>query len=69
MPCSTSPVGVDGVKVSLDLSHKLEVRETPTLYVNGRALPIGGIQYDQLKQIISYQAAQDGVTTAAASAQ
>jgi len=67
--CSTSPVGVDGVKVSLDLSHKLEVRETPTLYVNGRALPIGGIQYDQLKQIISYQAAQDGVTTAAASAQ
>jgi protein-disulfide isomerase len=63
--CSTSPVGVDGVKVSLDLSHKLEVRETPTLYVNGRALPIGGIQYDQLKQIISYQAAQDGVTTAA----
>jgi protein-disulfide isomerase len=64
--CSTSPVGLDGVKASLDLSHKLEVRETPTLYVNGRALPIGGLQYDQLKAIISYQAAEDGVTAAAA---
>jgi protein-disulfide isomerase len=64
--CSTSPVGVDGVKTSLDLSHKLEVRETPTLFVNGRALPIGGIQYEQLKNIISYQAAMDGVAAAAA---
>jgi protein-disulfide isomerase len=62
--CSTSPVGVDGVKMSLDLAHKLEVRETPTLYINGRAIPIGGIQYDQLKAIINYQAVQDGVTVA-----
>jgi protein-disulfide isomerase len=64
--CSTSPVGVDGVKTSLDLAHKLEVRETPTLYVNGRGVPIGGIQYDQLKAIINYQASQDGVGAAAA---
>jgi len=64
--CSTSPVGVDGVKTSLDLVHKLDVRETPTLYINGRAVPIGGIQYDQLKAIINYQAAQDGVAAAAA---
>jgi protein-disulfide isomerase len=63
--CSTSPVGVDGVKTSLDLSHKLEVRETPTLYINGRAVPIGGIQYDQLKSIITYQNAQDGAAAAA----
>jgi len=63
--CSTSPVGAGGVKTSLDLAHKLEVRETPTLYVNGRGVPIGGIQYDQLKAIITYQAAQDGVAAAA----
>jgi protein-disulfide isomerase len=62
--CSTSPVGLDGVKASLDLAHKLEVRETPTLYINGRAIPIGGIQYEQLKSIIAYQAAQDGATVA-----
>jgi protein-disulfide isomerase len=62
--CSTSPVGLHGVKTSLDLAHKLEVRETPTLYINGRAIPIGGIQYDQLKSIINYQAAQDGTPVA-----
>ncbi|AXC10695.1 DSBA thioredoxin domain protein [Acidisarcina polymorpha] len=54
--CSTSSVGVDGVKASLDLAHKLEVRETPFLYVNGRGLPIGGIQYDQLKSIAPHEA-------------
>ncbi len=64
--CSTSPVGVDGVQTSLDFAHKLEVRETPWLYINGRGVPLGGIQYDQLKAIISYQAAQDGVTSVAA---
>ncbi len=64
--CSASAVGVGGVQTSLDLAHKLEVRETPWLYVNGRGVPIGGIQYDQLKAIISYQAVEDGVTAAAA---
>jgi protein-disulfide isomerase len=64
--CAASPVGIDGVQASLDFAHKLEVRETPWLYVNGRGIPLGGIQYDQLKAIISYQAVQDGVTTAAA---
>jgi protein-disulfide isomerase len=64
--CSTSQVGVGGVQTSLDLAHNLEVRETPWLYVNGRGVPIGGIQYDQLKAIISYQAVEDGVTAAAA---
>jgi protein-disulfide isomerase len=65
--CSTSPVGVGGVQASLDFAHKLEVRETPWLYINGRGVPLGGMQYDQLKAIISYQAVQDGVTTAASS--
>jgi len=65
--CSTSPVGVGGVQASLDFARKLEVRETPWLYINGRGIPLGGIQYDQLKAIISYQAVQDGVTAAASS--
>ncbi len=66
--CSTSSIGADGVKISLDLAHKLEVRETPWLYVNGRGLPVGGLQYDQLKSIISYQAAEDGVNATAVAA-
>ena len=65
--CSTSPVGVGGVQASLDFARKLEVRETPWLYINGRGVPLGGMQYDQLKAIISYQAVQDGVTAAASS--
>jgi protein-disulfide isomerase len=64
--CSTSPVGVNGVKASLDLVHKLDVRETPTLYINGRGVPIGGVPYEQLKAIITYQAQQDGVAATAA---
>jgi protein-disulfide isomerase len=65
--CSTSPVGVGGVQASLDFAHKLEVRETPWIYINGRGVPLGGMQYDQLKAIVSYQAVQDGVTAAASS--
>src|SRR5271163_4958514 len=65
--CSTSQVGVGGVQTSLDFARKLEVRETPWLYINGRGVPLGGMQYDQLKAIISYQAVQDGVTAAASS--
>jgi protein-disulfide isomerase len=65
--CAVSPVGVDGVQASLDFARKLEVRETPWLYINGRGVPLGGIQYDQLKAIVSYQAVQDGVTPAASS--
>jgi protein-disulfide isomerase len=65
--CATSPVGVDGVQASLDFARKLEVRETPWIYINGRGVPLGGIQYDQLKAIVSYQSVQDGVTAAAPS--
>jgi protein-disulfide isomerase len=64
--CAASPEGTGGVKTSLDLAHKLEVRETPWLYVNGRGVPLGGLPYEQLKAIISYQAVEDGVTRAAA---
>jgi protein-disulfide isomerase len=65
--CSTSQVGVGGVQTSLDFARKLEVRETPWIYINGRGVPLGGMQYEQLKAIISYQAVQDGVTAAASS--
>jgi protein-disulfide isomerase len=65
--CAASPVGLDGVQTSLDFARKLEVRETPWIYINGRGVPLGGMQYDQLKAIVSYQAVQDGVTAAASS--
>jgi hypothetical protein len=37
------------------------VNQTPTLMVNGRQVPIGGLPYETIKQIVEYQAKLDGV--------
>ena len=31
------------------------------LLVNGRQIPVGGVPYDTLKQIVQYQAKLDGI--------
>jgi protein-disulfide isomerase len=66
--CASSSDGTQGVQTALDLARKLEVRETPWLYVNGRGIPLGGMPYEQLKMIIQYQESLDGVAAPAASA-
>ena len=63
--CSSSPEAAAEIQASVGLADELQVHETPTLFVNGRGLPLGGIQYDQLKEIISYQMTEDGVSAAA----
>jgi len=40
----------------------LGVDQTPTIVVNGRVLPAGGVNYELLKRIIVYQAGLDGIT-------
>ncbi|HEY0795110.1 MAG TPA: thioredoxin domain-containing protein [Acidisarcina sp.] len=57
--CSTMPATKAAVDASLKLSADLGVNSTPTLYVNGRALPLGG-PYDQLKTVIAFQMTLDG---------
>jgi hypothetical protein len=37
------------------------VNQTPTIFVNGRALPLTGIPYEMLQKIIEFQAKLDGV--------
>ncbi len=59
--CAASPEAAKAVDASVQLAHDLGVTQTPTLYVNGRGLPLGGIPYDTLKQIVAYQASLDGV--------
>jgi protein-disulfide isomerase len=49
------------VQASVKLAQDLNVNQTPTLMVNGRQVPVGGVPYDMLKQIIQYQAKLDGV--------
>jgi protein-disulfide isomerase len=53
--CATSPEAKTAVDASLKLGQDLGVNQTPTLFVNGRSVPLGGVSYEQLKQIITYQ--------------
>lgn len=60
--CATTPEVSTEVENSVKLAQDLNVVETPTLMVNGRQVPFGGLPYETLKQIIEYQAKLDGVT-------
>jgi protein-disulfide isomerase len=57
--CATSPAAKTAVDASLKLGQDLGVNQTPTLFVNGRSVPLGGVSYEQLKQIITYQMTLD----------
>lgn len=61
--CSTTPAAKAAVDASLKLAADLGVNSTPTLFVNGRAVPLGG-PYEQLKTVISYQLTMDGAPAA-----
>lgn len=58
--CSYRPATRAAVNASIQLGKDLNVDETPTLFVNGRPIPVGQVAsgqlpYDTLKQIIDYQ--------------
>jgi protein-disulfide isomerase len=59
--CATTPATDQDVKTSVKLAEDLNITQTPVLMVNGRQIPIGGVPYDTLKQIVQYQAKLDGV--------
>ena len=63
--CSQTQATRDEVNASIKLAEDLGVTETPTLVVNGRLLPVMQIPYENLKDIINYQADLDGVKTGA----
>lgn len=64
--CAATPAAKDAVNASLKLGEDVGVDQTPLLAVNGHLLPINQIPYETLKTIIAFQAAQDGVSAAAA---
>ncbi|HET7104173.1 MAG TPA: thioredoxin domain-containing protein [Terracidiphilus sp.] len=63
MTCSQTPEAAADVEQSVKLAQSLNVIQTPTLMVNGRQVPIGGVPYETIKKIIEYQAKLDGVAT------
>lgn len=64
--CAASPAGKAAVKSSIKLGQQLHVDETPTLYVDGRPVPVGAVPYSLLKKIVQYQFSMDNTTTASA---
>jgi protein-disulfide isomerase len=54
--CAATPAAENAVAASVKLGKDLDVNQTPTLFVNGRAVPVTGVPYATLKQIVSYTA-------------
>ncbi len=59
--CAASPETKATVDATLKLGEQLGVNSTPTIFINGRGIPLGGIPYEMLRQIIDFQAQEDGV--------
>jgi protein-disulfide isomerase len=57
--CADSPAAKAMVESSLRLGQDLNVNETPTLYIDGRAVPMMEMPYAQLKKLIAWQFARD----------
>ena len=60
--CASEPATADEVEKSVQLAQDLNINQTPTLMVNGRQVPIGGVPYDALKKIVEYQEKLDGIS-------
>lgn len=59
--CANTPETKATVDASMQLAKDLDITSVPTLSINGRQVPANA-PYDTLKQIIEYQAKQDGIT-------
>jgi len=58
--CASSAATQNAVKADIALAQDLSVSGTPTLFVNGRGLPLSSVPYNVLKQLIDFQIAEDG---------
>ena len=59
--CAATLEAKQAIQASVDLGNKVGVNSTPTIFVNGRGLPVTGIPYPTLQKIIEFQAKLDGV--------
>lgn len=57
--CANSPAGKNAVEASMHLGQDLSVDQTPMLFIDGRAVPMLAVPYEQLKQIVAYQFSLD----------
>ena len=59
--CANTPDTKAAVDASVQLAKDLDISSVPTLAINGRQVPANA-PYETLKQIIEYQAKQDGIS-------
>ena len=59
--CAATQATKDAVTASVKLGTDVGVDQTPLLAVNGHLLPLTSIPYETLKQMVAFEAAQDGV--------
>ena len=60
--CAATPAAKDAINASVALGKRVGVNSTPTIFINGRGLPVVGIPYPLLQKIIEFQAQLDGVS-------
>lgn len=58
--CAETPETKATVEAGVKLAQDLNVNQTPSLAINGRIIPAGGVSYDTLKEMIAFHIANDG---------
>lgn len=56
--CAAKPETESRVQHSLALGTSLEVNSTPTIFINGRKLTVGGVPYEILQKLVDFAAKQ-----------
>jgi protein-disulfide isomerase len=57
--CVNTPAAKTTVDSEIHLAQELNVDETPTLFIDGRAVPMMAVPYEQLKKIVEWQFSLD----------
>jgi protein-disulfide isomerase len=57
--CALTPEAKAAVDASMKLAQTLNVNETPTLFINGRGIPMGAAPYETLQKIVAFQSKED----------
>ena len=57
--CALTPEAKAAVDASMKLAQTLNVNETPTLFINGRGIPMGAAPYETLQKIVAFQTKED----------
>lgn len=64
--CAATDAAKKEVEASIKLAQDIGVEQTPMLSINGHLIPLNQVPYETLKNVVAFQASQDGVSTGAA---